>query len=91
MVRLKEMLEQLTTIAVSEFQFHYGSIKSPAVCCISVCPRYFNSTMVRLKAYEGKYVSYDIDKFQFHYGSIKSPVKHRPPKVFFISIPLWFD
>jgi len=50
MVRLKEAIEVIQGKIDNLFQFHYGSVKSPAEKNSNSPSTNFNSTMVRLKA-----------------------------------------
>ena len=60
-----------TFTKMSEFQFHYGTIKSLCPLWMIEAKSNFNSTMVRLKGLAAGDVGVQI-LFQFHYGTIKS-------------------
>ena len=58
---------------LSQFQFHYGTIKSRYIQSPSELRNYFNSTMVRLKVSGPREDVNPNVGFQFHYGTIKRP------------------
>ena len=70
MVRLKVAMPTPVFEFREEFQFHYGTIKSPIPGAVTNNSPCFNSTMVRLKAEDYRMLR-SIAKFQFHYGTIK--------------------
>ena len=70
MVRLKASVGVYGQYIRTDFQFHYGTIKS-VICIFSVITwSSFNSTMVRLKGNQVRWCDQN-PFFQFHYGTIK--------------------
>ena len=69
MVRLKVGVSDILRMK-TQFQFHYGTIKSVIGSLGAIQNSYFNSTMVRLKDLGGHSSTVSV-KFQFHYGTIK--------------------
>ena len=72
MVRLKVEIKQ-TSITKPEFQFQYGTIKSPKLPYFLNIFGCFNSNMVRLKVLF-LFIAIIYKKFQFQYGTIKRQI-----------------
>ena len=72
MVRLKEDADETFEIAEIEFQFHYGSVKSPDLPINKHPFEVFQFHYGSVKSgVLNDYLNY-LRKFQFHYGSVKS-------------------
>ena len=91
MVRLKEP-KQTEDCRNGIFQFQSGSIKRYQNKPQGLTQSNFNSKVVRLKGDPEGCGHYGANRFQFQSGSIKSRnFKRKPPNIFLISIPKWFD
>ncbi len=74
----------------TEFQFHYGSVKSFYWQLAYPLLTYFNSTMVRLKVISLKLIKQASGNFNSTMVRLKDGISIIPYKCESISIPLWF-